>query len=472
MLRKRLFSNFLLIILFSIFITACAFILNGYSHLVVENERSLISRTQILADSFCRLDLSSVEEMNEYLREQSDQFNLRLTLINQEGKVVADSQVDLANTDQMGNHKNRPEVQTALEKQVGVDHRRSESTGVEYYYAAVQLKTDLFDGVLRASEPAKAFRALRNRLLVSILLLSFLGVGIAVILMYYFTRKITAPIEKMTRQAEQISEGNYEGQIEVLDKDEVGRLILSFNQMTKNLKAEKEQVEKLENMRRDFVSNVTHELKTPLTSIRGFVETLKEGAIEDEEVAMRFLSIIDIEAERLGNLIEDILLLSEIESGTDTRMSLVEVEPMIDQVIELLNQSKKENVILKKESKGHVAPFYCNEDRLRELIINLADNGVKYTNEGSVTIECRQEENMLVLEFSDTGVGIPKEHLPRLFERFYRVDKGRSRKQGGTGLGLSIVKHIVELYKGTISVESEPGVGSTFTVRLPYDERS
>jgi two-component system phosphate regulon sensor histidine kinase PhoR len=276
----------------------------------------------------------------------------------------------------------------------------------------------------------------------------------------------------MTRQAEQISEGNYEGQIEVLDKDEVGRLILSFNQMTKNLKAEKEQVEKLENMRRDFVSNVTHELKTPLTSIRGFVETLKEGAIEDEEVAMRFLSIIDIEAERLGNLIEDILLLSEIESGTDTRMSLVEVEPMIDQVIELLNQSKKENVILKKESKGHVAPFYCNEDRLRELIINLADNGVKYTNEGSVTIECRQEENMLVLEFSDTGVGIPKEHLPRLFERFYRVDKGRSRKQGGTGLGLSIVKHIVELYKGTISVESEPGVGSTFTVRLPYDERS
>ena len=180
------------------------------------------------------------------------------------------------------------------------------------------------------------------------------------------------------------------------------------------------------------------------------------------------MDIIDIEAERLQILIQDILLLSEIESGTDTCKSMVKVEPVIDNVIELLEKKNKDKVIIQKEVEGPITDFFCNENRLRQLIINLTDNGLKYTNEGSVTIKCREEENDLVLEFVDTGVGIPREHLPRLFERFYRVDKGRSRKQGGTGLGLSIVKHIVELYKGTITVESEPGIGSTFTVRLPY----
>ena len=149
---------------------------------------------------------------------------------------------------------------------------------------------------------------------------------------------------------------------------------------------------------------------------------------------------------------------------------MVNVEAVIDNVIELLEKKKKAQVLIKKEMDGPITAFLCNENRLRQLIINLADNGLKYTNEGSVTIRCREEENDLVLEFADTGVGIPSQHLPRLFERFYRVDKGRSRKQGGTGLGLPIVKHIVEMYHGTITVESEPGVGSLFTVRLPYYE--
>ena len=229
-------------------------------------------------------------------------------------------------------------------------------------------------------------------------------------------------------------------------------------------------VKKLESIRKDFVSNVTHELKTPLTSIRGFVDTLKGGAIEDPVYSRRFLDIIDIEAERLSILVNDILILSEIESGSDTGKSTVKVEEVVDEVIELLDKKKKDTVTVLKDMEKPVTDFLCNRDRLKELILNLADNGVKYTNEGTVTIKCWEEEQDLVLSFVDTGVGIPEEHLPRLFERFYRVDKGRSRKMGGTGLGLSIVKHIVELYKGTITVESKEGEGSTFLVRLPYYE--
>lgn len=227
-------------------------------------------------------------------------------------------------------------------------------------------------------------------------------------------------------------------------------------------------MKKLETIRKDFVSNVTHELKTPLTSIRGFVDTLKDGAIEDPVFSKRFLDIIDIETERLSVLVNDILILSEIENAVETGKSMVRVEAVIDEVIELLQKKKKDSVNLIKEMESPVTDFLCNRDRLKELILNLADNGVKYTNEGTVTIKCWEDEHDLILQFKDTGVGIPEEHLPRLFERFYRVDKGRSRKLGGTGLGLSIVKHITELYKGTIRVESKVGEGTVFTVILPY----
>lgn len=228
------------------------------------------------------------------------------------------------------------------------------------------------------------------------------------------------------------------------------------------------QMKKLETIRSDFVSNVTHELKTPLTSIRGFIDTLKEGAIEDTATAKRFLDIIDIEAERLYTLIQDILILSEIEQKKDYEVVACNVDPCVRSVVELLESSLSGNIRLTYESPAYLRPYYCNPDRMKQLIINLLDNAVKYTEEGTVTIRTEELDNKLVITVADTGLGIEQEHLPRIFERFYRVDKSRSRKKGGTGLGLSIVKHIVELYGGNILVESELGKGTTFEIRLPY----
>ena len=224
-------------------------------------------------------------------------------------------------------------------------------------------------------------------------------------------------------------------------------------------------VKKLENMRSDFVSNVTHELKTPLTSIRGFVDTLKQGAIKDEQYARKFLDIIDIEAERLYTLIQDILLLSEIESGSDYNIQDCDVNGIIDETLNLLQP--------KIEQKPEVDVIFqpCNPDRMKQLFINLIDNAVKNTEKGSVTVTCRVHNDHLMISVKDTGIGIPKEHLSRIFERFYRVDKGRSRKMGGTGLGLSIVKHIVEMYEGDIFVSSEVGEGTEFIIKLPYDRK-
>lgn len=229
------------------------------------------------------------------------------------------------------------------------------------------------------------------------------------------------------------------------------------------------EVKKLENMRSDFVSNVTHELKTPLTSIRGFVETLKQGAIRNEEYARKFLDIIDIEAERLYTLIQDILLLAEIEAGNDYNIEECDVNSIVSDSLELLRRKAQEKELaLIFEPEPYVKPFSCNPDRMKQLLINLVDNAVKNTEKGSVTVRCKCINNHLMISVKDTGIGIPKEHLSRIFERFYRVDKGRSRKMGGTGLGLSIVKHIVEMYNGDIFIDSEVNEGTEFIIKLPY----
>ncbi len=228
------------------------------------------------------------------------------------------------------------------------------------------------------------------------------------------------------------------------------------------------QIRKLEGMRRDFVSNVTHELKTPLTSIRGFVDTLKNGAMDDKAVAMRFLDIIDIETDRLSNLIQDILSLSEIETVVgEKNIGDYSFDEIMGEVIDILPRHH-EGVELITEIDDRLPLFTCNKNRMKQLMINIIDNSLKYTVEGYVKISAFERHGYLNITVEDTGIGIERMHLSRLFERFYRVDKGRSRKMGGTGLGLSIVKHIVELYSGDIAIDSEVGQGTVITIKLPY----
>ncbi len=227
------------------------------------------------------------------------------------------------------------------------------------------------------------------------------------------------------------------------------------------------QIKKLENIRTEFVSNVTHELKTPLTSIKGFVETLKESEIDDKAKMRKFLDIIDIEADRLYSLIQDILLLSEIESKNEQDVRPSNIEEIISEVIELLKPKVSDKVELKLVVEGEISLYPCNPDRIKQLFINLIDNAIKSTEVGTIVVFCKEEGNELLMEVRDTGIGIEPQHFERIFERFYRVDKGRSRKLGGTGLGLSIVKHIVELYKGSVGVSSGDLEGTCFRVRLP-----
>jgi two-component system phosphate regulon sensor histidine kinase PhoR len=229
-------------------------------------------------------------------------------------------------------------------------------------------------------------------------------------------------------------------------------------------------IRRLERMRSEFVANVSHELKTPITAVKGFAETLLGGAVNDEETARSFLQIIYDESDRLNRLIGDILELSKIESRrVPLTFSPVEVDSFVSKSVKLMeSEASRKNIELSMQIEPGLY-VEADEDRLRQIVMNLLSNGINYTPDGgrvSVKVEGLGDDHIRI-SISDSGIGIPKKDLPRIFERFYRVDKARSRSSGGTGLGLSIVKHLVELHKGTISVTSSLGVGSTFIIELP-----
>ncbi|WP_159881582.1 two-component system histidine kinase PnpS [Paenibacillus puerhi] len=236
-------------------------------------------------------------------------------------------------------------------------------------------------------------------------------------------------------------------------------------------------VRRLERMRSEFVANVSHELKTPIAAVKGFAETLLAGALNDKETARSFLQIIFDESERLNRLIGDILELSKIESKRiPLQFSPIHLAPFVHNCINVLNaQASAKDIKMTMEVPGDLY-MEADEDRLRQILINLLSNGINYTPEGGqVSISVQHvpsltglaEADQVRFTINDTGIGIPKKDIPRIFERFYRVDKARSRVSGGTGLGLSIVKHLIDLHKGSIRVESEVGVGTTFKIDMP-----
>lgn len=230
----------------------------------------------------------------------------------------------------------------------------------------------------------------------------------------------------------------------------------------------------LERVRSEFVANVSHELKTPVTAVKGFAETLLSGALYNFRAAEEFVNIIYEEAERLSRLIHDLLELSKIESkGFRLRIEPVELDREITRIVDKLKpQFIKKGLALSTDLPPEPVIVKADRDQIEQVLLNLLDNSLKYTpSGGEVEVSLRREGNEAVVAVRDTGIGIPREDLPRIFERFYRVDKARSRKLGGTGLGLSIVKHIVEAHRGRVWVESELGKGSTFYFSLPLDEK-
>jgi PAS domain S-box-containing protein len=250
--------------------------------------------------------------------------------------------------------------------------------------------------------------------------------------------------------------------VPIVREGEVNGAILVFHDIT--------ELRRLERIRQDFVANVSHELRTPISSIKGYAETLLDGAMNDQQNSRDFLEIINRDSDRLAKLIDDLLDLSRIESG---KLKMVFVPTDILGVIKrtmsiIENSAKMKSISIEIQAPENLYKVLADETRLSQVILNLLDNAIKYTSEGgAIKISVRSNDQFVEVDISDTGIGIPEKDLSRVFERFYRVDKARSRDMGGTGLGLSIVKHIVQAHGGEVWVKSTLEHGSTFCFVIP-----
>ena len=248
--------------------------------------------------------------------------------------------------------------------------------------------------------------------------------------------------------------------VRVMRLNEEAGILLVFNDLTKILR--------LEQTRQDFVANVSHELRTPITSVVGFVETLLDGAVEDKESAVRFLNIIFEQSKRMAQIIDDLLILSRLDSGVEMAKEKLPLGMVISSSIALTNDSYMKKKITVDYSYKGSEEIYCNSHFLEQAIINLLTNAVRYSESGSkVNITVEIDKRIVKISVKDSGIGIAKEFHERIFERFFRTDKARSRNEGGTGLGLSIVKHIAMLHNGRVELDSAVGRGSTFSLVLP-----
>jgi two-component system phosphate regulon sensor histidine kinase PhoR len=397
----------------------------------------------------------------------------RLTVIRADGVVVADSE---ANPATMENHSHRPELITAFKGGVGSSIRNSATIGIPFLYVAVPIQ----NGAIRIAVPLSEINGQVNDVRIKILAGTALAFLPAIVIAALLARFISRRFASIMAHSVELANGNFRARLADTGGAEFGQLAHTLNETAEKLQQTMEQLqrehnelEKVERIRKDFVINVSHELRTPLASIQGYTETLINGALDDSQYNMRFLRIIRHNAERLTRLTEDLLTLSRIEQKRQKfEFEAHAVNDLLRDAVELMGPIAEKNKIrIAEEPAPAEAEVWCDSEAVSQILSNLLDNALKYTPAGgSITVGASESGRYFELFVRDTGAGIPAEELPRLFERFYRVDKARSREMGGTGLGLAIVKHLVAAHNGTARVESRLNFGSTFYFTLPTTE--
>ena len=558
----------------------CALLLSNLVGVLIFCSREMDAARDTLQELLVLMDAQSADTDPQELARQFSQAapGKRLTIIDTDGTVLADTGAD---PEGLENHGNRPEVESAAATGWGEAVRHSDTMGTSMFYVAKKFA----DGMIgRASMPLSSIDSLVVSSLWSVLIASAAALLLALLLARRTANRVVAPLNAVSQALQGVLDGTgkpgleeYQSDDELrpilryIDKlmerlggyiqsitderdkvalildcmaeglillDEDGR-VLAINRAARTifgfpegeeddgallltrsrrlreaiqecqqkhagvvldvdalaesarslrmfvspvagrqfegqpvgtsiLISDVTELKKAEGIRSEFTANVSHDLKTPLTSIKGFTEMLSSGMVASPEDQKRFITMIGVEVDRLIDLINDILKLSELESvAIDQCSERTDVLEVARETADLLSPAAREGDVSLSVS-GLSAVVAVPRSRVKELLLNLMSNGIKYTEKGGkVDAAIQLKDNQAVITVTDNGIGIPAEAQSRVFERFYRVDKGRARKNGGTGLGLAIVKHIVQLYGGTVALKSEVGKGSTFTVKLP-----
>lgn len=445
-MNKKIF-NAIWIVAIVVFLSSLVFIMGvSYDYFSKVQMEQLRIETELASQGVSLLGMDYLANLN------TDDY--RITWIASDGKVLYDNEVD---TDEMENHLEREEIKEALENGKGESVRYSYTLADKQLYSAKRLS----DGsVIRLSIVQMTVWTLVLGFAQPICMVIGIAFVLSLILASRLTKKILEPINNINPDNPMEHEGE-EGYKEI--QPLLKRIYLQQEELKRNQK----EIEKTALIRQEFTANVSHELKTPLHAISGYAELLENEMVKDKDI-IPFAGKIRDESLRLTKLVEDIIDLTKLDNGgIEMKWEDCDLYRIAENAIDSLEVTASAmNITI--ELSGTEAPIKAIPQLLYSIVYNLCDNAIKYNHKsGEVEINIQQNMFDTILTIKDTGIGIPKESKERIFERFYRVDKSRSKEVGGTGLGLSIVKHAVMIHKGRIEVESEKGKGSQFTVHLP-----
>ena len=461
-MKRAIVKRFIVVLIVAMAISSIVISMSYYrlaSHRVMEDMKPVL----LLLDATIDWESSDLEKQ---IVEISSQMNndYRITIIDNDGSVLADAET--GNPETMENHKNRKEVKEAFQNGFGTKVRNSSTIKGSMMYAAYCSPTQ--HKVIRISIHHDVITDLMKMMVPSIAISLLLALSVAGVLTNKFADSVTKPILEISHKLEGIYDEKIDFNFPHYQYDELNIIARTTTDMSKSVQDYIRKLEKEKTIRQEFFSNASHELKTPLTAIRGYAELLQSGMASDTQMQKEFLGRIHSEVEEMTSLINDILMISRLETKElmPTKEILC-VKSVAEEVKKTLKPLADENNV---SLEIHCCDEFVYMDRshLQGILSNLMGNAVKYNRPGGfVQTDITMDSTSLSIRVEDSGIGIAKEDQKRIFERFYRVDKGRSKRVAGTGLGLSIVKHVTEFYGGCVSVESQSGVGSTFLVQLP-----
>ena len=463
-MRRAIFQKFILILSLALIISGSIFGVTT-SNIILDKTRESMLYILRGVDYALKYDLQLKPQL-EYFKAVETKEDARFTVMDLKGNILADSDVDSATV--LENHADREEVMEAVQYGVGDARRKSETLNVSMLY--VSCPSENGEYLLRMAVPFSGLLEYAGLLLPAILISIGISLLISIILANRFSGTITQPLSEIAEELYKLKEDNPEFNFTPYRYEEMNVIAETTQHMADAVQKSRKQIEFEKMVRQEFFSNASHELKTPITSIRGYTELLENGMAVGGIMEKEFLTRIKTETQNMTNLINDILMISRLETK-EAEVVLTEVRlcPLVNEVCTSMEPLAKECQVTLKTNCRPIT-MKANVAQLRELFSNLITNAIMYNRpNGKVFVTITIEAKDIIIIVEDTGVGIPEESNQRVFERFYRVDKGRSKKMGGTGLGLSIVKHVVNYYNGSIDMESRVDVGTKFTVRLPYN---
>lgn len=418
--------------------------------------------TQGIADHFTTMAESGDPSVQTMIRNFAEFSDVKVFWLNADGQILTLSGAKLTNPSFV-----RVRDTQRLLSGHPVEFMSSDASGNRFYVVGKPIKAG--SSTRSALYIVSSMKKIDNSLLRlrNLLMLSGLGAFLLALGMILIMSKLLSrPLLQMQKMTEKMANGNWDARLRVGSRDEIGMLGHSINDLAASL-------QRYRDTRRAFFSNISHELRTPVTYLQGYAKVLADGLVESDKEKKQYLSIIYQESVRLEHLINDLFDLSKIEEGQiKLTLEWLDLKEIIKTAVRKVKlKAEKKRLSLQMDLHDRVPVIRGDRRRMEQVLLNLLENAIRYTEKGSVLVRLVRHEEATVLSVSDTGIGISKEELPYIFERFYRVEKSRARKYGGTGLGLSIVKKYVEMQGGTVQVDSEPGTGTTFTLIFPQEKK-